>query len=204
MGLVSRRFMTWAFAPSLFAMLSQRRPWTTVRNQISSFSDNTDFSRNPIGHFIAPHIFAPRDMRFLNIIPEKFPPYSIRRNGPRCADLNDLSRLCDIHWNSSYYFVPILEEQPFRDMFQQFLSKQADHQVVPENNDGAPSIVKGILFAVAAFSAKYNLETELAQSYYEFARIAISAWPKSASFEYLLANTFLVCSFPTSSTYYSR
>ena len=81
-------------------------------------------------------------------------------------------------------------------MFQHFLSEQPGHHLFPDNYVGAPPIVKGILFAVTALSAKHNDEGSHADFYYELARTAIAASNNSVTFEYLLANTLLVCYSP--------
>lgn len=165
-----------------------------VRLKYHFFSDNmVDFSRNPTGRFQSLDPVWLGNMRFFNLIPEKFPPYSIWRNGAPFADLNDLRRLFELHWESSHYIVPVLEERACRYLFRHFLSKHSDHHVVPESHIGAPPILKGILFAVAALSAKYNDEGDRADLYYELACVAIAASHNSMSFEYLVVNTLLVC-----------
>jgi hypothetical protein len=170
--------------------IESKTPFYYGKDQVPLFFDNMiDFSRNPMGLFRSHDRLRPGNMRFFNIIPEKFPPYSIWRDGVPCADLNDLSRLFDLHWESSHYIVPVLEEQACRYMFQLFLSQHSDHHVVHDNHVGAPPILKGILFAVAALSAKYNDEGASADFYYELARTAIAASHNSASFELLESQT---------------
>jgi len=136
-------------------------------------------------------------MRFFNVIPEKFPPYAFSSNGePLHSEKNELVRLISLHWLSSHYIVPVLEQESFESMLGNYLSGNLNDNVWAETSDDTPSILKAVLFAVAALSAKYNQSLYLPDFYYHLVRSAIDASDNTASFEFLLANTLLVFSFP--------
>ena len=151
-----------------------------------------DFSRNPMGVIEHRDPLRPSTMRFSNIIPERFPPDPTSNTYPTCADKDELSYFFSCHWNSSHHFVPVLEEQCCTYMFQKIMPKISGPNVFANEDSDVRPILKAILFAVAAWSAKYLNDVYRSKVYYNLARTAIDASENIASFEYLLANTLLV------------
>ena len=166
----------------------------------------TDLSRNPMGVVQSYETLGPNTINFGRIIPERFPPYSFPMNKfPLAANKCELARLFDLHFKSSLWVAPVLEEHSCRSMLQKSLSKKDDaFWFADDDDDDAPPIVKAMVFAVAALSTTHNENQNDADFYFHLARISVEKSGNVESFEFVLANTLLVCSFANTVHAYSR
>ena len=145
-------------------------------------------------------IHSESKMRLFNIIRENIPPYSTGCKG-LCAPKAELSSLISCHWRSSHHLVPLLEQHAFEPMVNMFLEEYKDTDVVSAETFDGVAALRALVFAVAALSARYNAGKDKAEFYYHLASTAISVAENTASYEFLLATTFLVCELPTPYTY---
>jgi len=131
---------------------------------------------------------------FGGIIIEKLPPYTDpNSDGDLLALKKELKEIINLHFTSSHYLVPVLEEKSFGRMFRKICDKQSARHLSADESDGIPAVLKAIVFAVAALEMRHrDMKKCTTQFYFALARKYVERSPGTGSFEFLLANTLLV------------
>jgi hypothetical protein len=137
-------------------------------------------------------------IRVYNIIPEKSPAFDILTGWSGTLRVNRavMVTFFELYWreqpSSAHPHFPILDQAACRLMFRVALSEIRDDSMVVDGNHGTPAVIKGMLFAISALSARYNNSKGLADFCFRCACRTINYIPNTSSVECVLLNTLLV------------